>query len=324
MKSRLTQPPFPPSTLFSFLSSTHSFMATIDIVDYYLGAILPSPESVRIDDLCLPSPSPPLQNLVSFLFSATLTANLFSSAMFFKLSPAFPNPNSYPNFVLSLFSPNMGSPKPPPPCTFATTPHCPSLSRREDMDPTSSWVLALLCKSTGPIPPHRCLPTFLSSIYPHSTRPYLCPPPPQPFLTHPELSLEKCGEEQIGIQEGSHRCYAESHRQSCKDKQSLIRASRLLQSHPSYVTPSPLTHDTPLHAFCQRIPVVVASVAEAEYAAAFGGGQISVGRAHAHPNQPWPPSTVTPSPIRRQRMNARSVLQLLRLDRRSASRSTCV
>ena len=29
--------------------STHSFMATIDIVDYYLGAILPSPESVRID-----------------------------------------------------------------------------------------------------------------------------------------------------------------------------------------------------------------------------------------------------------------------------------
>ncbi len=28
----------------------------------------------------------------------------------------------------------------------------------------------------------------------------------------------------------------------------------------------------PLHAFCQRIPMVVASVAEAEYAAAFGGG----------------------------------------------------
>ncbi len=31
----------------------------------------------------------------------------------------------------------------------------------------------------------------------------------------------------------------ESHRQSWKDKQSLVRASRLLQSHPSYLTPPP-------------------------------------------------------------------------------------
>jgi hypothetical protein len=37
--------------------------SSIDIVDYYLGAILPYPESVRID---LPFPSPPSQNLVSF------------------------------------------------------------------------------------------------------------------------------------------------------------------------------------------------------------------------------------------------------------------
>jgi hypothetical protein len=69
----------------------------------------------------------------------------------------------------------------------------------------------------------------------------------------------------------------ESRRQSLKDKQSLVRASRLLQSHPSYPPPSPTTHNAPLHAFChQRIPVVVASVAEAEYAAAFGGGQVLV------------------------------------------------
>ena len=52
----------------------------------------------------------------------------------------------------------------------------------------------------------------------------------------------------------------ESRRQSLKDKQSLVRASRLLQSHPSYPPPSPTTHNAPLHAFCQRIPVVVASV----------------------------------------------------------------
>ncbi len=38
------------NALFHSIVSTHSFMATIDIVDYYLlGAILPSPESVRIN-----------------------------------------------------------------------------------------------------------------------------------------------------------------------------------------------------------------------------------------------------------------------------------
>ena len=39
-------------------------------------------------------------------------------------------------------------------------------------------------------------------------------------------------------------------------------------------TPFPHRPQCTLHAFCQRIPVVVASVAEAEYAAAFGGGQV--------------------------------------------------
>jgi hypothetical protein len=60
------------------------------------------------------------------------------------------------------------------------------LCRREDLDSTSSWVFALLCKSTGPFPPHRSLPTLLLSIYPHSTRPYLCPPPPQLCLIPPQ------------------------------------------------------------------------------------------------------------------------------------------
>jgi hypothetical protein len=68
----------------------------------------------------------------------------------------------------------------------------------------------------------------------------------------------------------------ESHRQSWKDKQSLVRASHLLQSHPFSVPPPPVTHSASFHAFCQRIPVVVASVAEAECAAAFGGGQVLV------------------------------------------------
>ena len=43
---------------------------------------------------------------------------------------------------------------------------------------------------------------------------------------------------------------------------------------PTHFFPPTTTHNAPLHAFCQRIPVVVASVAEAEYAATFGGGQV--------------------------------------------------
>jgi hypothetical protein len=49
-----------------------------------------------------------------------------------------------------------------------------------------------------------------------------------------------------------------------------------IPTHPLTYPPLSVTHNLPLHAFCQRIPVVVASVAEAEYAAVFGGGQVSV------------------------------------------------
>jgi hypothetical protein len=67
-----------------------------------------------------------------------------------------------------------------------------------------------------------------------------------------------------------------SHRQSTKTKQTLARASRLFQFNPSFILPTSVTHNAPLHAHCQRIPVVVASVAEVEYAAAFGGEQVLV------------------------------------------------
>ncbi len=60
-----------------------------------------------------------------------------------------------------------------------------------------------------------------------------------------------------------------------KTKQTLIRASRLLQSNSSFTLPTSVTHNAP-HVHCQRIPVVVASVVEAEYASAFGGGQVLV------------------------------------------------
>ncbi len=39
------------NALFHSIVSTHSHLATIGIIDYYLGAIFPSPESARIDVL---------------------------------------------------------------------------------------------------------------------------------------------------------------------------------------------------------------------------------------------------------------------------------
>jgi hypothetical protein len=79
----------------------------------------------------------------------------------------------------------------------------------------------------------------------------------------------------------------ESRRQSNKTKQTFVRASRLLQSHPFFTLPTTITHNAPLHAHGQRIPVVVASEADAEYTAAFGGGQVFLVE----------PPTVTLSPL---------------------------
>ncbi len=56
------------NALFHFIVSTHSFMATtIDIVDYYLGALLPSPESVRIDVSSISLPTLTKLGLLPFL-----------------------------------------------------------------------------------------------------------------------------------------------------------------------------------------------------------------------------------------------------------------
>jgi hypothetical protein len=95
-------------------------MANIDIVDYYLGAIIPLPESVRIDVSSISIPTLTKLGLLPFLRHSHGKPIPFSSAMSSKLSPAFSNPASYPNFVLSLFSPDIGSPKPPR--SSATTP----------------------------------------------------------------------------------------------------------------------------------------------------------------------------------------------------------
>jgi hypothetical protein len=53
--------------LFHSIVSTHSLMATIDIVDYYLGTLLPSPESVRIDVSSISIPTLTKLGLLPFL-----------------------------------------------------------------------------------------------------------------------------------------------------------------------------------------------------------------------------------------------------------------
>jgi hypothetical protein len=59
------------NALFHSIVSTHSCMATIDIVDYYLGALLPSPEPepVRIDmtSISLPTLTNTKLSLLPFL-----------------------------------------------------------------------------------------------------------------------------------------------------------------------------------------------------------------------------------------------------------------
>ncbi len=162
-------------------------------------------------------------------------------------------------------------------------PSLPSPFRREDLDPTSSWVFALLCENTGPFHPHCCLSTLLppiepnpasahrllnyvfshrdphKTIHPSSIALWACTD--HSFLSRPKSgSVAGCS---VGL--GDPPPYLlnpppESHRQSWKDKQSIIRASHLLQSRPSDVPPTPVIHNAPLHAFCQRIPVVIASV----------------------------------------------------------------
>jgi hypothetical protein len=55
------------NALFHSIVSTHFFLATIDIVDYYLGASLPSPESVQIDVSSISLPTLTKLGLLPFL-----------------------------------------------------------------------------------------------------------------------------------------------------------------------------------------------------------------------------------------------------------------
>jgi hypothetical protein len=55
------------NALFHSIVSIHSHLATIDIVDYYLGAILSSPESVRIDVSSISLPTLTKLSLLPFL-----------------------------------------------------------------------------------------------------------------------------------------------------------------------------------------------------------------------------------------------------------------
>ncbi len=55
------------NALFHSIVSTHSHLATIDIVDYYLGAILSSPEFVRIDVSSISLPTLTKRGLLPFL-----------------------------------------------------------------------------------------------------------------------------------------------------------------------------------------------------------------------------------------------------------------
>jgi hypothetical protein len=74
--------------LHPLLHSHHSFMAAIDIVDYYLGALLPSPESVRIDVPSISLPTLTKLGLLPFLRHSYGKSFLFCDAL--KTIPGHP------------------------------------------------------------------------------------------------------------------------------------------------------------------------------------------------------------------------------------------
>jgi hypothetical protein len=110
------------NALFHSIVSTHSFMATIDIVDYYLGAILPSPESVRIMRLDW------LKERASWqFFRLVFLPGLINPADFFtKILPTYRHLAALPFLY--------GTPYPIsfPPNPLAITPHPHARSSRHD------------------------------------------------------------------------------------------------------------------------------------------------------------------------------------------------
>jgi hypothetical protein len=119
-------------------------------------------------------------------------------------------------------------------------------------------------------------PPTATPTKPSTPLPWLSGPAPTP-ASCPDLSRAVWLAARLGLEAPHPTCL--THPQKVTDKVGKTNSplsARLLQSHPSHVTSLSVTHNAPLHAFCQRIPVGVASVAEAEYAAAFGGGQVVV------------------------------------------------
>ncbi len=107
---------------------------------------------------------------------------------------------------------------------------------------------------------------------PFTPRPWLSGPAPTP-ASCPDLSRAVWLAARLGL-ETPHPTSL-THRKSQKKLERQTVPCPPFTSPPLLSYPTPC-HNAPLHAFCQHIPVVVASVAEAEYAAAFGGGQVLV------------------------------------------------
>jgi hypothetical protein len=76
------------NALFHSIVSTHSHLATIDIVDYYLGATLPSPESVRIDVSSISLPTLTQLDLLPFLRHSNNKPFIFCDVL--KTVPGLP------------------------------------------------------------------------------------------------------------------------------------------------------------------------------------------------------------------------------------------
>jgi hypothetical protein len=111
-------------------------------------------------------------------------------------------------------------------------------------------------------------PNFHKTIRPSSMALWACTD--ASFLSRPKSgSVAGCS---VGLGD-PHPTFL-TNPQKVTDKVGKTNSS--LSVPPAFYHPSPVTHNAPLHVFCQRILVVVASMAETEYAAAFGGGQVLV------------------------------------------------
>ncbi len=108
------------NALFHSIVSTHSFMATIDIVDYYLGALRPSPESVRIDVSSISLPTLTKLGLLPFLRHFFPFLRCFKncpwSSPIWSLVPTPSYITSHPTWVLRNFHPHAFPPPHPLHC----------------------------------------------------------------------------------------------------------------------------------------------------------------------------------------------------------------